>query len=217
MRRIAARVLSLGLAEAGAAAGVAPPARHLLQLAPRLPPHAARAAAWARHAHAGAHERQTVSVAAPSSCASVASPSSNDDTAALEHAAASLRAALLVLEGRLALKQGGKSLEPPVDRSSGGGRSCGCSSGGDGSSSSPSAIGGGPPAGDQEALRRLKLRRAVAWSGLAVLCAQWAIFARLTYWDLSWDVVEPSALEVGRGGQNRISHAFRLLTDPPHR
>jgi len=31
----------------------------------------------------------------------------------------------------------------------------------------------------------------VAWSLFIFLCAQWVLFARLTWWDFSWDVIEP--------------------------
>ncbi|KAI9002289.1 hypothetical protein BC832DRAFT_112070 [Gaertneriomyces semiglobifer] len=31
----------------------------------------------------------------------------------------------------------------------------------------------------------------IAWLGLAALCAQWGIMARLTWWEYSWDVMEP--------------------------
>ena len=34
-------------------------------------------------------------------------------------------------------------------------------------------------------------RAFVAWSGLAMLVTQFVLFARLTYWELSWDVMEP--------------------------
>jgi len=38
----------------------------------------------------------------------------------------------------------------------------------------------------------------VAYSGFAVLAAQTAFFARLTYWELSWDVMEPIAYFTGQ-------------------
>ena len=34
-------------------------------------------------------------------------------------------------------------------------------------------------------------RTGIAYGGLAVLVAQFTLFARLVYWDLSWDVMEP--------------------------
>ena len=41
-------------------------------------------------------------------------------------------------------------------------------------------------------------RSAIAYSGLAVLLAQFALFARLTYWELSWDVMEPISYFTGQ-------------------
>ena len=29
------------------------------------------------------------------------------------------------------------------------------------------------------------------WAGLALLVVQWSLFLRLTFWELSWDVMEP--------------------------
>ncbi len=31
----------------------------------------------------------------------------------------------------------------------------------------------------------------VLWAGLALLLVQWSLFLRLTFWELSWDVMEP--------------------------
>jgi len=31
----------------------------------------------------------------------------------------------------------------------------------------------------------------ISWTGLAFLCAQWGMMVRLTYWEYSWDVMEP--------------------------
>jgi hypothetical protein len=31
----------------------------------------------------------------------------------------------------------------------------------------------------------------VLWAGLILLVAQWSLFLRLTFWELSWDVMEP--------------------------
>ncbi|ORZ31345.1 hypothetical protein BCR44DRAFT_1502850 [Catenaria anguillulae PL171] len=31
----------------------------------------------------------------------------------------------------------------------------------------------------------------LVWGGLAFLCAQWGLMARLTFWEYSWDVMEP--------------------------
>ena len=33
--------------------------------------------------------------------------------------------------------------------------------------------------------------RAILWAGLAGFMLQWALFLRLTFWELSWDVMEP--------------------------
>ena len=40
---------------------------------------------------------------------------------------------------------------------------------------------------------RLRCRtvRAILWAGLAGFMLQWALFLRLTFWELSWDVMEP--------------------------
>lgn len=38
----------------------------------------------------------------------------------------------------------------------------------------------------------------VAWSGLVLMVAQLALFARLTYWELSWDVMEPVSYFTGQ-------------------
>ena len=40
--------------------------------------------------------------------------------------------------------------------------------------------------------------RLFTWLGLAGLVAHWAAFARLTYWELSWDVMEPAAFLVSQ-------------------
>jgi calcium uniporter protein, mitochondrial len=52
-------------------------------------------------------------------------------------------------------------------------------------------------------------RGLVAWSGLGLMIAQFAIFARLTYWELSWDVMEPVSYFAG---QLVVRAAFLGLT-----
>jgi hypothetical protein len=41
-------------------------------------------------------------------------------------------------------------------------------------------------------------RSFVAYSGLVLLLAQFTLFARLTYWELSWDVMEPISYFTGQ-------------------
>ena len=41
-------------------------------------------------------------------------------------------------------------------------------------------------------------RTAVAYSGLLLLLAQFSLFARLTYWEFSWDVMEPVSYFTGQ-------------------
>jgi len=40
-------------------------------------------------------------------------------------------------------------------------------------------------------VRSEKSVKIIAWSVFVGLCAQWILFARLTWWDYSWDVIEP--------------------------
>jgi hypothetical protein len=47
-------------------------------------------------------------------------------------------------------------------------------------------------------LSSLALPSLFTWLGLAGLVAHWAAFARLTYWELSWDVMEPAAFLVSQ-------------------
>jgi len=47
---------------------------------------------------------------------------------------------------------------------------------------------------DTAARRRVT---ALQWVGLAVLLAQWSLFFRLTFWELSWDVMEPVSYFAG--------------------
>jgi calcium uniporter protein, mitochondrial len=47
--------------------------------------------------------------------------------------------------------------------------------------------------------RRARFRSSVlAYSGLFLLCGQFALFVRLTYWELSWDVMEPVSYFTGQ-------------------
>lgn len=39
----------------------------------------------------------------------------------------------------------------------------------------------------------------IAWLGLGALCAQWGLMARLTWWEYSWDVMEPISYFLGAG------------------
>lgn len=54
----------------------------------------------------------------------------------------------------------------------------------------------------QAVQRRLQRRStALKWGGLGVLGGHWALFCRLTYWELSWDVmVSGGGRTAGRGG-----------------
>ncbi|KAI9357258.1 hypothetical protein DFJ73DRAFT_821075 [Zopfochytrium polystomum] len=62
-------------------------------------------------------------------------------------------------------------------------------------------------------LDRTAHRRGVVtnWIGLAALCAQWGIMARLTWWEYSWDVMEPISyiLSVGTA---IIAYSFYIVT-----
>ncbi len=46
-------------------------------------------------------------------------------------------------------------------------------------------------ADDAEDARAHRRARAVKWLGLIGLITHWVVFARLTFWELSWDVVRP--------------------------
>ena len=37
------------------------------------------------------------------------------------------------------------------------------------------------------------------WGGLLSTCAVWGICFRLTFWELSWDVMEPVTYFIGSG------------------
>lgn len=41
--------------------------------------------------------------------------------------------------------------------------------------------------------------RRLLWTGLAFLMVQWGMLARLTFWELSWDVIEPITYFLGSG------------------
>lgn len=44
------------------------------------------------------------------------------------------------------------------------------------------------------------------WGGLAGVMAVWAVCFRLTFWELSWDVMEPITYFIGSGtGQSQAS------------
>ena len=44
-----------------------------------------------------------------------------------------------------------------------------------------------------------RLVRAILWAGLAGFIVQWSFFLRLTFWELSWDVMEPVTYFVSSG------------------
>jgi hypothetical protein len=39
--------------------------------------------------------------------------------------------------------------------------------------------------------------RTYLWAGLGFLVVQWGVLARLTFWELSWDVIEPITYFLG--------------------
>lgn len=41
------------------------------------------------------------------------------------------------------------------------------------------------------AIKATRSTKAIGWGAMTFLCAQWFMFARLTWWDSSWDVIEP--------------------------
>lgn len=54
--------------------------------------------------------------------------------------------------------------------------------------------------------------RLAGYAGFALLLAQWGILFRLTYWEFSWDVMEPIGFFVG-GGTAILSYAWFLQTN----
>ncbi|KAJ3034546.1 hypothetical protein HDV00_004959 [Rhizophlyctis rosea] len=53
--------------------------------------------------------------------------------------------------------------------------------------------------------------RRIAWLGLGTLCAQWGLMARLTWWEYSWDVMEPISYFVG-AGTGILGYMFYMIT-----
>lgn len=52
----------------------------------------------------------------------------------------------------------------------------------------------------------------VLWGGLAGVMAVWGVCFRLTFWELSWDVMEPITYFIGSGTGNHTFHlCFRTL------
>ncbi|KAI9104056.1 hypothetical protein DFS34DRAFT_646275 [Phlyctochytrium arcticum] len=51
----------------------------------------------------------------------------------------------------------------------------------------------------------------IAWIGLGALCAQWGIMARLTWWEYSWDVMEPISYFIG-AGTGILGYMFYVVT-----
>lgn len=67
--------------------------------------------------------------------------------------------------------------------------------------------------GEQKAALERRARwkaRAAGWAGLAVVSAQWALLFRLTYYELSWDVIEPVGYFLS--GVNSILAALWFLS-----
>lgn len=61
--------------------------------------------------------------------------------------------------------------------------------------------------------QRLQIERRVAWRrwagqslGLGLILLPWAVLFRLTYWDLSWDVVVSSRVRVDGDDQDPLGH-----------
>lgn len=72
---------------------------------------------------------------------------------------------------------------------------------------------------EKEEIDRIAHRhvRIVLWTGLCCLSMQTALFFRLTFWELSWDVMEPIAFFVTTGGL-LIGYMYFLMTsrDPSY-
>ncbi|KAJ3157752.1 hypothetical protein HDU89_000130 [Geranomyces variabilis] len=51
----------------------------------------------------------------------------------------------------------------------------------------------------------------MAWIGLAALCSQFGLMARLTWWEYSWDVMEPISYFLG-AGTGILGYMFYVLT-----
>ncbi|KNE64973.1 hypothetical protein AMAG_10639 [Allomyces macrogynus ATCC 38327] len=72
---------------------------------------------------------------------------------------------------------------------------------------------------DTRALRSANL---LVWGGFGALCAQWGLMARLTWWEYSWDVMEPISYFVTFGTGilgymfytvTRRDYTYELMTD----
>ncbi|GLJ37094.1 hypothetical protein SUGI_0751820 [Cryptomeria japonica] len=72
---------------------------------------------------------------------------------------------------------------------------------------------------EKEEIDRIARRhvRIVLWTGLCCLSMQTALFFRLTFWELSWDVMEPIAFFVTTGGL-LLGYMYFLITsrDPSY-
>ena len=49
------------------------------------------------------------------------------------------------------------------------------------------------------------------WLGLTTLCIQWGVMARLTWWEYSWDVMEPISYFLG-AGTGILGYIFYVIT-----
>ena len=53
------------------------------------------------------------------------------------------------------------------------------------------------------------------WGGMLGTCAVWGICFRLTFWELSWDVMEPVTYFIGSGlGQICNTHDHEAAMSP---
>ena len=59
--------------------------------------------------------------------------------------------------------------------------------------------------------RSAKRTTAVVWGGLAYMALQFGLLARLTWWEYSWDIMEPVTYFVGYGTA-MAAYAYFILT-----
>ena len=59
--------------------------------------------------------------------------------------------------------------------------------------------------------------RRLLWTGLVFLMVQWGMLARLTFWELSWDVIEPITYFLGSGTTILFYCYFMVRRHPARR